>query len=178
MEHSGIPFAASSWWSPESQPFTLRPSFLGEKSGIENTEGWVERISATRIHWPFIAFLGQGDGEEQGSPALGVVAQSWHHSNIPKPPLISSAGLRDALCRIHPSRDSQGTGTGLWLGGRRPQSPPSWALPAWSGLVLQEPFPHIFLVSWCLQRWGEHPGSICGSEELRYLGASRLGKIP
>lgn len=123
-------------------------------------------------------YLGQGDGEELGSPALGVVAQSWHHPNIPDPPLIPSAGLSDALCRIQPSRDSQGAGTGLWLAGRRPQSSPSWGLPAQSGLVLQEPFPPIFLISWCLQRWGKHPGSACGSEELRYLGASGLGKIP
>lgn len=123
-------------------------------------------------------YLGQGDGEELGSPALGVVAQSWHHPNIPDPPLIPSAGLSDALCRIQPSRDSQGAGTGLWLAGRRPQSSPSWSLPAQSGLVLQEPFPPIFLISWCLQRWGKHPGSACGSEELRYLGASGLGKIP
>lgn len=25
---------------------------------------------------------------------------------------------------------------------------------------------------------GEHAGSVCGSEELRYLGSSGLGKIP
>lgn len=125
-----------------------------------------------------LVYLGQGDGKGLGSPGLGVVAQSWHHPNIPEPPLIPSAGLGDALCRIHPSRDSQGPGTGLWPEGRRPQSPPSWGLPAWSGLVLQELFPPIFLVSWCLQRWGEHTGSVCGSEELRYLGSSGLGKIP
>lgn len=38
-----------------------------------------------------LVYLGQGDGEELGSPALGVVAQSWHHPNVPEPPRLDSA---------------------------------------------------------------------------------------
>lgn len=160
--------------NPNPSPCPLL--FEGRKVAFRTQwDGWREPQRFTDYS---LVYLGQRDDEELGSPALGMVAQSWHHPNIPEPPLISSAGLSDALCRIQPSRDSQGPGTGLWLGGRRPQSSLSWGLPARSGLVLQEPFPPIFLVSWCLQRWGKHPGSVCGSEELRYLGASGLGKIP
>lgn len=121
------------------------------------------------IHW--------WDGEELGSPALGVVAQSWHHPNIPEP--LLTLWLDSVMpCAGFTLQGFSGTWHWAMTGRKETPNPPSWGVPAWAGLVLQEPFPPIFLVSWCLQRWGEHPGSVCGSEELRYLGASGLGKIP
>lgn len=154
--------AASSWWSPESQPFTLPPSFFGgrEKWRLEHSGMGGENLSpkdSLPIHW---CIWGKG------------MARNWgHHPNIPGPPLIPPAGfpLPGTLRDLAP---------GCGQGEGDPKSPPSWGLPARSGLVFQEPFPPIFLVSWCLRRWGEHAGSVCGSEELGYLGTSGLGEIP
>lgn len=65
--------------------------------------------------------LGQGDGEELGSPALGVVTQSWHHPNIPDPPFDPLSWTQ--RCPVQDSAFQGFSGSWHWAVAGRKETP-------------------------------------------------------
>lgn len=79
------PFCSIFMVVPRIPALHTAPLFFGGRKVALRTQwdGWREpQPQGFTDH--SLVYLGQGDNEELGSPALGMVTQSWHHPNIPE----------------------------------------------------------------------------------------------
>lgn len=161
---------------PRLPPWRLaRFSFGEEKRRLGHSEAGGEKPRLQGLTNQ--ACLGQGAGRESGSPApslaLGAVTQSRQHPNPPEPWLDPLGQARLCPTQDLPLQGCSGTRHWAVAGRRRPPKPPE---PAFAGSVRAGGAgaisTHLFGQVVFAKMGKKNPGSGCGLEELRYLGAA------